>query len=109
MTAGQRGDSPQSGTVPGKGRVARVGGGRARTWPERVLARSSRADRPSLRRRGIVWTIPQPADQVRHRRGQPPAFGPRNRKQQHAIGCRVNRIKRNRAGTVRLAAINEWL
>ncbi|MFD9957839.1 IS5 family transposase [Amycolatopsis sp. NPDC058986] len=63
VTAGQRGDSPRFETVLARVRVARTGGGRARTRPDRVLADkacSSRANRACLRRRGIACTIPRP-------------------------------------------------
>src|SRR6266508_4273323 len=82
----QRGDSPQFIPVLGRIRVARVGGGRPRTRPDRVLADkayTSRANRAYLRRRGIAACIPsKAADQDAHRRakgskgGRPPAFDP---------------------------------
>jgi transposase len=130
-SAGQRHDSLALIPLMERLKIARRGRGRPRTRPSRVLgdkAYSSRAIRAHLRRRGIKATIPEPADQVRHRLrrgskgGRPPEFDPGAYKQRNTVERAFNRLRQHRAvatrydkrdfayrGTVDVAAIRIWL
>lgn len=74
-------------------RIPRIGPGRPRTRPGRVLADKacSRRIRAELRRCGIKATIPEPADQKGHRQrrsaagGQPPMFDPTLYRQRNSV------------------------
>ena len=112
-------------------RIRRRGPGRPRTRPGRVLgdkAYSSRAIRSYLRRRRIIATIPEPADQARNRvrrgrsAGRPPAFDPESYKQRNIVERAINKLKGHRGvatrydkrdymfrGTVDVASIKIWL
>lgn len=83
-------------------RVTRPGPGRPRSRPERVRADkaySSRAIRQHLRRRGIVAVIPEPADQIGHRKrrgkagGRPPTFDQADYKNRNVIERGFNQTK----------------
>ncbi|SPF07354.1 hypothetical protein [Streptomyces sp. MA5143a] len=83
-------------------RVPRSGVGRPRTRPLVVLADraySSRAIGNYLRHRGICAVIPQPSDQIGHRRrrgrrgGRPPGFDAEADKQRNTVGRCINRLK----------------
>jgi hypothetical protein len=68
---GQGGDSPMFPVVMDAVRVPRLSGGRPRTRPEAVMgdkAYSSRANRSLMRDRRNKTVIPEPSDQIGHRK-----------------------------------------
>jgi len=129
-TAGQRGDALGFAPLMRRLRIPRKGPGRPRTRPDRLLgdkAYSSRAIRAYLRRRKVRAVIPQPADQIAHRRrrgaagGRPPKFDPIAYRQRNTTERCVNKLKEHRAvamrtdkrawiynGTVEVASIRIW-
>jgi transposase len=128
---GQGGDSPMFPELMDSLRVARIGPGRARTRPDRLLgdkAYSSRANREFLRTRGIQIVIPERSDQVanRKRRGRnggrtigldQEAYKRRNVversfntfKQWRGLATRYDKLALTYRGGVVLRAITIWL
>lgn len=131
LTAGQAGDSPMLKWLLADLAVARSGPGRPRTRPDAVLgdkAYSSRANRDLLRTRRVKAVIPQPADQIAHRRnrgsagGRPPAFDAatykgrnviersfNDHKQWRGLATRYDKLATVYRGGVVLRAITLWL
>jgi transposase len=102
VSAGQANDAPIFEHLMQHLRVQRPGVGRARTRPDRVRADkaySSRAIRRRLRRRGITAVIPEPSDQIAHRKrrcsrgGRPPAFDAADYKWRNVIERGFNCVK----------------
>ena len=100
--AGQANDSPVFPQLLGRLKVARPGRGRPRTRPRAVLADkaySARAHRKALRDRGIIAVIPEPSDQIRHRKrrgsvgGRPPAFDPVLYRDRNVVERNFNTVK----------------
>jgi len=130
-TGGHRHDSTAFGAVMDGIRICRTGRGRPRTTPGYLLgdkAFSNKAIRGHCRRRGITATIPEKADQIRHRAkrgsrgGRPPAFDPERYKQRNTVERCINKLKGFRAvatrydkrdfmyqATIDVASIRIWL
>jgi transposase len=111
--------------------VPRLGPGRARTRPHQAIgdrAYSSRANRALLRSRGIQAVIPEPADQIAHRKrrgrrgGRPVGYDTDAYKNRNVVERSINLFKQWRGlatrydklalvyrGAVVLAAIVTWL
>ncbi|MFF8659708.1 IS5 family transposase [Streptomyces huasconensis] len=131
LTPGHYGDGPQLEAVLEQIAVPRVGVGRPRSRPDRVLADkayTSRSNRRYLRRRGIAHIIPERHDQRRHRLnrgsrgGRPTGFDSEHYKKRNTVERAINRLKGFRTvatryekrayiylGTVTLAALIIWL
>ena len=128
---GQGNDSPMFGPVLAAISVPRLGYGRPRTRPDRVVADraySSRGNRALLRSRGIVAVVPEPSDQVGHRQrrgskgGRPvtydrEAYRGRNVversfnvfKNWRGLATRYDKLAITYRGGVVLASITIWL
>ena len=131
VTPGQAGDSPALKQLLAELRVPRQGRGRPRTTPDALRgdkAYSSRATRAVLRSRGITAVIPEPADQLGHRKnrgsrgGRPVDFDVEDYKGRNVVERSFNQLKNWRGlatrydkhvltyrGGVVLAAILLWL
>lgn len=110
LTAGQCGDSPQFPSVLERISVPRLGPGRPRKRPWRVLADRaypSRANRAYLRRRGIAAVIPEKKDQRRNRAakgrrgGRPSALDKEAYKERNTVERTIGRLKRYRTVSTR--------
>ncbi|QRP42982.1 transposase [Amycolatopsis sp. FDAARGOS 1241] len=96
---GQAGDAPMFPHLMRHLRIRRAGRGRARSgshpadWVRGDKAYSSRAIRRHLRARSITAVIPEPADQVGHRKrrgsrgGRPPGFDPVDYRGRSGLPC----------------------
>ncbi len=102
LTGGNVNDTTQLDRVLAGIGVPRNGAGRPRTRPDYLVADkaySSRANRASLRRRGIGHTIAEPADQHAHRRrrgrrgGRPVGFDRQRYKRRNRIERCFNKLK----------------
>lgn len=131
VSAGQANDAPVFEYLLAHLKVGRTDGGAPRTRPDRVRADkaySSRAIRTELRRRGITAVIPEPSDQLAHRKrrgsrgGRPPAFDAADYKARNVIERGFNVTKQWRGlatrydklavvyrGAAILRAITLWL
>jgi len=131
LTPGQANDSPALAKLLAELRVPRPGPGRPRTTPTALRADkaySARSHRAHLRSRGIVAVIPEPSDQIRHRKnkgsrgGRPVAFDANDYKNRNVVERAFNHMKNWRGlatrydkhalvfrGGVVLAAIILWL
>jgi transposase len=131
VTPGQAHDCPALLPMLAELRVPRVGQGRPRTRPDKLIADkaySARSVRAHLRARKVTVVIPEKADQIAHRKnrgsigGRPPGFDSVAYKNRNVVERAVNVFKNwrglatrydklalvYRAGLI-LAAITMWL
>ena len=130
-TPGQAGDSTALPELLAALRVPRLGRGRPRTTPTALLgdkAYSARAHRAHLRAPGVTTVIPEPADQIGHRKhrgsrgGRPVNFDPGRYRDRNVVERAFNQLKQWRGlatrydqhvltyrGGLVLAAILLWL
>ena len=110
VTGGNVNDTTMMSAVLEDIRVPRLGKGRPRTRPDRVLADKgypSKANRAWLRERGIAATIPERDDQIAHRRkkpGRPIDFGEQQQeryKSRNVVERCFNRLTQWRGITMR--------
>jgi len=103
---GQGGDSPMFPVLMEALKVPRLGGGPPRTRPDAVMgdkAYSSRANRALLRTRRIKAVIPEPSDQIGHRKrrgsrgGRPVNFDSQAYKGRSSVERSFNLFKQWRA------------
>lgn len=131
VTPGQAGDSPALPGLLAELRVPRLGPGRPRTTPQALRgdkAYSSRGTRAVLRARGVRAVIPEPADQIAHRKkrgargGRPPSFDAEDykgrnvverffcwTKQWRGLSSRYDKLALVYRGGLILRAITLWL
>jgi transposase len=131
VTPGQANDSPALPLLLAELCVPRIGPGRPRITPEAVRADkaySARGHRAQLRSRGITAVIPEPSDQIRHRKnkgscgGRPVDFDAHDYKNRNVVERAFNHFKNWRGLATRydkhalvyrggavLAAILLWL
>jgi len=127
---GHANDSPMLPVLLAVLEIPRIGPGRARTRPDALLADkaySSRGHRALLRSRGIKAVIPEPADQIGHRKrkgsrgGRPVSYdrehyknrnvierGFNNFKQWRGLASRYDKLAVNYRGGAMLRAIVIW-
>ncbi|MFJ9417787.1 IS5 family transposase [Streptomyces sp. NPDC101227] len=106
LTPGQAGDNPQLVPLLAAIRVPRLGPGRPRSLPDRVIADkaySHPSTRAELRRRRIAATIPERADQKTRRRGRPPRFDRDLYHDRNVVERCYNRLKQWRGLATRYA------